>query len=84
MSPRPDYVPSAWTQGPINRWIQKDPRRVVAWFIAAPTVIVLLAAILLVGGSWLGWVAAVTAVPLLLQAFVYVPRALKASRWRGP
>jgi hypothetical protein len=84
VSPRPDYVPSTWTQGPLDRWLQKHPRRVVGWFIVAPTVIVLLATALLISGSWMGWLVAVAAAALLLQAFVYLPCALKASRKRGP
>jgi hypothetical protein len=85
VSERPDHVPRTWTQGRMNRAFQDDPRRVVAWFIVAPALVVLLAVgLLAVGllatGSWLGLVAAVAAVPLLWQAAVYLPRALRASR----
>lgn len=84
MAQRPDYVPSMWTQGSMNRWFQTDPRRVVAWFIVAPAVAVLVAAGLLLSGSFLGWLAALAAVALLWQAMVYLPRALRAARERRP
>ena len=80
VSRRPDFVPPMWSQGPLNRWVQGDTRRVIVWFTCAPLIALLLALGLVLAGSWVGWLVAVAAALLVAQAAVYLPRALDARR----
>lgn len=30
---RPDYVPSSWSDGPLNRWVAASPARTLAFWV---------------------------------------------------
>jgi hypothetical protein len=78
---RPDYVPPAWTRGPINRRFWRSPRRVFVWLLAAPLVTGGVAlGVLLAGQTALGVLLAVAAAVSLAQGVIYAPRAWRASR----
>jgi|tagenome__1003787_1003787.scaffolds.fasta_scaffold18739089_1 hypothetical protein len=71
--------------GPLNRWAAARPQRVLGFF----AVMLLLALGLIVWAAadphwWFsrprGFVAAAAVVAFLVQAAIYVPRALRASR----
>ena len=69
-----------WTQGPINRSFQRDPRRVLIWFVVVPIVGIAAATALIAAGSPRGYLLAIATAVLVAQAIVYAPRAYRAVR----
>jgi hypothetical protein len=84
---RPDYVPPTWSRGRLNDWAASRPQRVVGFFVLT----LLLAAVLVVWAASdpdgffshpRGFVAVIAVPVLVVQAAIYIPRALRASRRR--
>lgn len=86
MRDSPSYVPATWySRSPVLKWLAKKPSRVVAYFCISPVVPLGILAYSAATGDTL-WLVLGTIGSLLLaiEAAVYLPRALRASRLAGP
>ena len=82
---RPDYVPSWWTSGRLNRWVAEKPSRTLVFWLLA----VMLSVGLIVWAATdpsgyfdgvLSLSGLVASVFFLLISFRYVPRIVRAMR----
>ena len=86
MAGRPNYVPSTWSgRYSFNRWLAERPQRVLGWFVGATLFAFGLIAWAVTDPH--GYFDGALAIPgligaglLVVQAIVYIPRALRAMR----
>jgi hypothetical protein len=80
----PDYVPRSWSRSRFNRWFDRSPTRVLAFYALMGAIGVALIAQAIVDPSGvhggLAVRALVGAVLFLPLIFVYAPRAWKARQ----
>ena len=87
MEGRPDYVPRNWKSGRFDHWAAARPQRVVGFFLVLGLVIAGLATWAITDpgdyfSSMRGYMIFLLVPLYLIQAGIYVPRAIRASRRR--